>query len=442
MSIRFPRRNTDPDSVPMFASLYIRNYRLYFWGGLVSNTGTWMARVAQDWLVLTILTKGDSLSLGVTTALQFLPVVLLAGQAGAAADRYDKRKLLQVTQTCMLTTGLALAIPVLLNATAVPLWYVFILSFLTGIAAAFDAPARQAYAPEMVPTKLIPNAVGLNTTSFNAARLIGPALSGMMIAWWGVGWSLLINAVSFVPVIVALALQRPGELHPAKKMASHKGALRDGLRYVRKRPRIVLLLFTIFMLGTFGMNFQITNALMATEEFHLASDGYGFMGTIMAIGSLSAGLWAAKRSKPRMRLIMIAMAGFGVAVTGLTFAPNVVVYSLFLIPAGLFSLTVMTACNASVQLAVEPEMRGRVMALYMAIFMGGTPLGAPVLGWVGEVLGARWTLAVGCVSAFITVAVVVGYVARSKDFDWPHKAKTDDPSFDYLNQSETELQCR
>ncbi|MDR1790791.1 MAG: MFS transporter [Propionibacteriaceae bacterium] len=434
------KNGVDSETVPLFSSLKIRNYRLYFFGGLISNTGTWMARIAQDWLVLVILTKNDAFALGVTTALQFLPVVLCAGIAGSAADRFNKRKLLQCTQLAMLVTGALLAALVLCGW--VQLWHVFVLSFLSGVAAAFDAPARQAYAPEMVPKELIPNAVGLNTTSFNAARLIGPAASGLMIYHWGVGWSLLVNALSFIPVIWALALQRPAELHPSPRLGHQKGAIRDGLRYVARRPRIIVLLFTVFMLGTFGMNFQITNALMATEVFNLDSDGYGYLGTIMAVGSLTAGLWAAKRAHPRMRLIMISMFGFGLSCLGLTFAPNVVVYAICLAPAGLFALTVMTCCNASVQLSVEPEMRGRVMALYMAIFMGGTPIGAPLLGWIGDISNARWTVAVAFISAFLTVLVVLLYAARSKDFNWPPKAKSADPDFDYVTHSESELQCR
>jgi MFS family permease len=419
--------------VPLFASLGIRNYRLFFFGGLVSNIGTWMARVAQDWLVLTILTDRSATALGLTTALQFLPMALLAGQAGAAADRFDKRRLLQITQASMLVTGLALAVLVLTGAVA--LWHVYLLSGLAGVGAAFDGPARQAYAPEMVPRRLIPNAVGLNTTSFNAARLIGPAAAGLMIAWWGVGPALVVNAVSFVPVIWALALQDPAQLHPSERIrVAHP--VRDGLAYVRRSPRIMLLMFTVFMLGTFGMNFQITNALMATAVFGVGSEEFGFLGTAMAIGSLSAGLIAAKRANPRMRTVVTAMTGFGVCAAGLTFAPNIWFYAACLVPTGFFALTAMTVANASVQLATPPALRGRVLALYMAIFIGGTPIGSPLLGWVGDALGARWTLGIGFVSAFLAVAVVVLSVWRSKDFDWPHRSRADDPEFDHIRHGE------
>ncbi|MDR2374136.1 MAG: MFS transporter [Bifidobacteriaceae bacterium] len=430
MRRRTPGRQAD--NVALFASLKIRNYRLFFVGGFVSNIGTWMARIAQDWLVLTILTDNSSTALGLTTALQFLPVAALAGLAGVAADRFDKRRLLQVTQASMLVTGLALAVLVLTGVVA--LWHVYLLSFLAGVGAAFDGPARQAFAPEIVPRRLIPNAVGLNTTSFNAARLIGPAVAGLMIAWWGVGPALVINALSFAPVIWALALQNPAELHPSPRVKVDR-PVRDGLAYVRRNPRTMLLLFTVFMLGTFGMNFQITNALMATEVFKVGSEEFGFLGAVMAVGSLAAGLMAAKRSHPRMRTIMAAMTGFGVCVAGLTFAPNIWFYAVCLVPTGFFALTVMTVANASVQLATPPAMRGRVMALYMAIFLGGTPIGSPLLGWVGDALGARWTLAVGFIAAFLTVAAVVICVWRSKDFDWPRRPR--DPEFDYIRHGES-----
>ncbi|MDR1853270.1 MAG: MFS transporter [Propionibacteriaceae bacterium] len=422
-------------SVPVFASLSIRNFRYFFFGGFISNIGTWMARIGQDWLVLNDLTNHSSLLLGLITALQFVPVLFLAGYAGTLADRFDKHKLLQITQTCMMAMSLTLSLLVIFGV--VQLWHVFAIAFVFGIITAFDNPARQAFAPEMVPVHLIPNAVGLNTTSFNAARLIGPGVAGFMIAWWGVGPTLLVNAISFIAVIGSLAMQHTDELHAPKPVAREKGAIRAGIKYVANRPRIVLLMFTVFMLGTFGMNFQITNLLMATQVYGAGSEEFGMLGTIMAIGSLSAGLLAAKRTNPRLRLIMISMAGFGASMVVLTISPNIYVYAIALIPTGLTALTVMTAANSSVQLTTEPEMRGRVMALYMAIFMGGTPIGSPLIGWIGQVVGARATLAVGAIAAFIAVAVVLIYVARSKDWDWPRHSKTKDPDFDYIGHGAT-----
>lgn len=388
----------------------MHNYLLYFFGSLTSNVGTWMARVAQDWLVLMILTDRSSSALGLVTGLQFLPIALLAPYGGAVTDRVSKRRLLVFTQAAMALTGAVLALLVLTDTAA--LWHVYVLATMTGIASAFDNPARQAFVSEMVPRHLLSNAVGLNSASFNSARLIGPAVAGLTIGAWGVGPAMVVNAVSFVAVIVALAAMRPDELHPAER--STKGGVREGLRYVRSRPDIVVLLVVVFMLGTFGMNFQISNALMATAVFGLGAEEFGLLGSVMAVGSLAGALLAARRSLPTMRLVLGALAGFAVATTALGLAPNYVVYAVLLVPVGLCALTVMTAANATVQLSTDPGMRGRVMALYMAIFMGGTPLGAPFVGWLGDVAGPRWTVLIGAVATGLTALAVAVYLARRR----------------------------
>ena len=406
--------------VPMFSSMTIRNYRLFWTGGFVSNIGTWMARVAQDWLVLTVLTANSSTALGIVTGLQFLPIAVLAPYAGALADRVVKRKLLMWTQAAQAVIGLTMAGLVL--GGGVQLWHVYLLAVLLGVAGAFDGPARQSFAPEMVPERLIPNAVGLNTTSFHAARLVGPAVAGLTIAWWGVGPALLLNGFSFIAVLIALAMMDSSTLTPAPQ-SRRKGSIVAGLQYVRARPDIMLLMFIVFMLGTFGLNFQLTNALMATAVFHVGAEQYGLLGSILAIGSLAAGLLAARRTQMRLRLIIGAMAGFSLAVGVLAVAPTYWWYAAVLVPVGLTSLTVMTAANASVQLSTEPVMRGRVMALYQAIFLGGTPLGAPVLGWIGDAWGPRWTLAIGAIACALTVVVAVGYLVRQSGWGilpWRH----------------------
>ena len=406
--------------VPMFSSMTIRNYRLFWTGGFVSNVGTWMARVAQDWLVLTVLTANSATALGIVTGLQFLPIAVLAPYAGALADRVPKRKLLMWTQAAQALVGLTLAALVL--GGGVQLWHVYLLAVLLGVAGAFDGPARQSFAPEMVPERLIPNAVGLNSTSFHAARLVGPAVAGLTIAWWGVGPALLLNGFSFIAVLIALAMMDPSTLTPAPQ-SRRKGSIVAGMRYVRARPDIMLLMFIVFMLGTFGLNFQLTNALMATAVFHVGAEQYGLLGSILAIGSLAAGLLAARRTQMRLRLIIGAMAGFSLAVGVLAVAPTYWWYAAFLVPVGLTSLTVMTAANASVQLSTEPVMRGRVMALYQAIFLGGTPLGAPMLGWIGDAWGPRWTLAIGAIACAVTVVVAVGYLVRQSGWGflpWRH----------------------
>lgn len=419
------------ERVPMFASFGLHNYRLFWTGGFISNVGTWMARVAQDWLVLTILTDNSSLALGIVTGLQFLPMLLLAPWAGSMADRFDKRRILLLTQTAMTITGLALA--GLVFSGYVALWHVYLLATLQGAAAAFDGPARQAFAPEMVPRRLIANAVGLNTTSFHAARLIGPAVAGLTIAWWGVSLALLLNALSFVAVIAALLLMRVDELVPGP-ITRAKGAVREGLVYIRQRPEIMVVLFVVFMLGTFGMNFQLTNSLMATAEFKVGPEEFGLMGSIMAIGSLAAGLVASRRTTLRLRLILSALAGFTLATAVLAMAPSYLSYVVMLMPTGFLALTVMTASNASVQLAVSPEMRGRVMAIYSAVFLGGTPLGSPVLGWVGEAWGPRWTLAIGSIACGLAVVIAGLYLLRRNHWEWPRLRTPDDPELELVEE--------
>lgn len=409
----------------MFSSLALRNYRLFWMGGLVSNTGTWMARVAQDWLVLTILTDNSAMALGVVTGLQFLPT-LAAPWAGSLADRIPKRRLLMFSQAALALTGAALAILVIGGWIA--LWQVYLLAFLQGVAAAVDMPARQAFAPEMVPSELIGNAVGLNSTSFHAARLIGPALAGLSIAWWGVGPALAVNAASFGTVLLALALMDPAELHPAPRPRD-RGGVREGLAYVRRRPDILLVLFLMFMLGTFGLNFQITNAVMATSVFRVGPTVFGYMGSVMAVGSLAAGLIAAKRTQAPLRLIVWALAGFSVVSLGMALAPDIAIYMVLLAVAGFTSLTVMTAANTSVQLSTEPQMRGRVMALYMAIFLGGTPLGSPLIGWIGDAWGPRWTIAVGAIACGIAVLVAAISLARRSGWEWPWRRQPEELSF-------------
>ena len=419
------------ERVPMFASFGLYNYRLFWTGGFVSNVGTWMARVAQDWLVLTMLTNNSSLALGIVTGLQFLPTAVLAPWAGAVADRYDKRRVLLLTQTAMTVTGLVLV--ALVFTGHVTLWQVYLLATLQGAAAAFDGPARQAFAPEMVPRHLIANSVGLNTTSFHAARLVGPAVAGITIAWWGVALALLLNALSFVAVIAALLMMRPAELTPAP-VSRAKGAMREGLRYIRRRPEIMVVMFVVFMLGTFGMNFQLTNSLMATAEFNVGPEEFGLMGSIMAIGSLAAGLVAARRTSLRLRLILGSLAGFTLSMVLLTFAPTYLIYVVLLMPAGFLALAVMTASNTSVQLAVEPEMRGRVMAIYSAVFLGGTPLGSPLLGWAGEVWGPRWTLGIGALACGIAVVLAGLYLLRRNHWELPKFRTLHDPELEVIEE--------
>jgi MFS family permease len=398
---------------PTFKSLTIYNYRLYWSGALISNIGTWMGRVSQDWLVLTQLTPHSSTALGTVTALQFLPVVLLAPWGGVIADRFNKRRILYVTQSMLAATSLLTGL--LIVGGVIQLWHVYLLAFLQGVATAVDNPARQTFVSEMVPRDSLSNAVSLNSASFNGARLIGPGVAGLVIAAVGTGPSFFVNTFSFVAVLIALWRMKPAQLHPAPRVRGGRGSIRDGARYVRGRPDIMLIMMLVFVLGTFGMNFQLTTALMATSAFHKGAGEYGLLGSIMAIGSLSGALLSARRPRPRLRILLVGLVGFVVSTALASAAPTYLLFAIFLVPTGLFSLTVLTSANSMVQLGVDPQMRGRVMSLYMAIFMGGTPLGAPLIGWIGDAWGPRWTIFIGTVAVAISVAGAALYLVRSED---------------------------
>ncbi|WP_158522693.1 MFS transporter [Tessaracoccus aquimaris] len=404
-------RSRMPERMKTFASMAIRNYRYYFLGALVSNLGTWIQRIGQDWLVLTELTDNSSTALGIVTALQFLAIPLLAPYAGSVIDRYPKRKVLIVTQIGLMLTALGLW--ALVASHQVQLWHVYVFALLMGAITAFDNPARQAFVSEIVPREYIPNAVGLNSTSFNGARLAGPGLAGLLVAAVGVGPTLLINALSFIAMIGAILLMHADELHPAPIAKTRGGAL-DGLRYLRSRPDLIVVLVMVFVLGTFGMNFQIFNATMATTEFGVGSAEFGLLGTVMAVGTLAGALMAARRTRPTLRVLVLSMIGFSVSTLLLTLSPNYVTYALLLIPAGFFSLTALTTANASVQLGTAPEFRGRVMAVYMAIFMGGTPLGSPLIGWIGQTLGPRASVAVASITTGLCAVGIFAYFALHK----------------------------
>lgn len=385
-----------------FRSLGIPNYRLWAGGAIVSNTGTWMQRVAQDWLVLTVLTHNSGFAVGVTTGLQFAPVLFLAPVSGAIADALDRRRVLMATQSLSGVLGLVLGLLVISGHAR--LWHVYVLAALLGVVAAVDAPARQAFVSELVPQADLSNAVGLNSASFHGGRLIGPGIAGLLIHWLGTGPVFLINAATFGAVLVSLLRMDVSELQVIETSHRERGSMRAGLSYVRHRPDIVLVMAIIGMVGTFSLNYQLTTALMARLAFHKGAGEYGLLGSILAIGSLSGALLAARRERPDMRLVVGATAAFGVCSAVAALMPTYLLFAVALIPVGLTALTVMTAANALVQLATEPTMRGRVMALYLAVFMGGAPIGSPFLGWVGQRFGPRWTILIG---AFVSLSVAI-----------------------------------
>lgn len=396
---------------PTFRSLRNRNYRLYSAGGLVSNTGTWMQRVAQDWLVLQ-LSDNSGVALGITTGLQFLPMLLLGPWAGTLADRYSKRRLLLATQAFMGAVGLLLAVLDLTDLVAV--WHVYVLAALLGVGSALDNPARQSFVIEMVGPDDLPNAVGLNSASFNLGRVIGPALAGLLIELVGTGPVFVVNGLSYLAVIAALLRMDPAALSPAPLAGRGRGKVREGLRYVRGRPDLLTVMVLVFFVGTFGLNFQLTTALMATEVFAKGAGEFGLLGSVMAVGSLTGALLAARRGRPRLRLLLLAAGGFGLVEVASALMPTYLLFAVMLVPVGVTALTFITAANATMQLGVSPVMRGRVMALYMAVFFGGTPLGAPLVGAVAEAWGPRWSLLLGgTVSALAAVVAALVLARRS-----------------------------
>ncbi|MFO7191065.1 MFS transporter [Thermocrispum sp.] len=393
----------------MFRSLRHRDYRLYWSGMFVSNAGTWMQRVAQDWLVLVTL-GGGATAVGITTGLQFLPFLLAAPFGGVLADRLPKRQLLIATNGFL---GLvALVLGVLVVSGQAEIWHVYVLAFLLGVGTAFDNPARQAFVSELVGQEDITNAVALNSASFNGARLLGPAVAGVLIAVLGPGPVFLLNGLSFAAPIIALLLIKPSDVPSDATSDDRDGPLARmaaGVRYLRGRRDLVMVMVVMFGVGTFGMNFQMTNALMAADVYHRGPSAYGLLGTIMAIGTLSGALLAARRKAPRLRVVLTGAVSFGVLEAASGLMPSYELFAAALVPIGVLTMTVLTSANAYIQTTVPAAMRGRVLSLYLMLLMGGTPVGAPIIGWVAGELGARWSLLGG--GALTVAFTVAAYLA-------------------------------
>jgi MFS family permease len=389
----------------MFAALVERNYRVYLTGSFVSNIGTWMQRVAQDWLVLE-LSGGSALAVGITTGLQFLPMLLLSPYGGLIADRFNKRQILKITQSWLALCAAALGVLAITGVATTE--QVYVIAFAFGLGTAFDNPARQSFVSEVAGLDHLPNAIGLNSATFHAARIVGPAIAGLVIAQVGSGWAILSNAFSYLAFILALVIIDSRLLHTVASTPRAKRQLREGVAYVLRSPDILLVMCVMFFVGTFGLNFQMTTALMAQQQFHLSARAYGILGTFLAVGSLAGALIAARRRvRPRPQFVVGMAVVFGIVeiITGL--APNYLAYAAALPIMGFATLLTLTAGNASIQLGVDPRLRGRVMALYIMVLMGGTPIGSPILGWIGQVMGARWTLIGGGVVTVLGVAATV-----------------------------------
>jgi MFS family permease len=388
-----------------FSALVEPNYRKYLAGAFISNIGTWMQRVAQDWLVLE-LSGGSGVALGITTGLQFLPMLLLSPYGGLIADRFHKQQILKLTQSWMALCAAVLGVLAVTGVATTE--FVYVIAFAFGLGTAFDNPARQSFVSEVAGPDHLPNAIGLNSATFHGARIVGPALAGLVIAAVGSGWAILANALSYVAFIAALLLMDSRLLRTTPRTPRAKRQIREGLAYIRSKPNMVLVMCVVFFVGTFGLNFQMTSALMVQQEFHRSAQAYGILGTLMAVGSLAGALTAARRrSAPSPRLVVGMAVIFGLVEMVVGLAPSYAAYAAMLPVLGLVTLLTLTAGNATIQLGVDPLRRGRVMALYIMVLMGGTAIGSPIIGWIGQTMGPRWTMLVGGAATVVGVLVSV-----------------------------------
>lgn len=395
-----------------FRALASFNYRLWAGGALVSNIGTWMQRIAQDWLVLTQLTAHNATAVGVVMALQFGPQLVLLPWTGWAADHLNRRRLVFATQSAM--GLLALGLGLLTLSGRVRLWEVDLFALLQGCAAAFDAPARQTFVAEMVGEEALASAVSLNSTSFHASRMIGPAIAGGLIAVVGSGWLFVLNAVSFAAVLGALGLLRKGELHPSHRAKKAPGSFTEGFRYVWRRADLRAVFFMLLLIGTFGFNFPIFISTMSVRVFHGGAGQYGLLTTCMAIGSVTGALLAAWRETPRFQVLLVGAGLFGLGCLLAALMPTYGLFGLTLTFVGIAAQTVTTSMNSLVQLSTAPAMRGRVIAILLALVLGSTPFGAPIVGWVADHWGPRWALGIGAAAGFAGAAVGAVHLIKER----------------------------
>lgn len=388
--------------IAMFRSLAVRNYRLYALGQLLSNPGTWMQRIAQDWLVLQ-LSGGSGIALGLTTALQFLPMLFFGLLGGAIVDRVDKRRLLIFTQSAM--GVLAVGLGVLATAGAAEVWHVYLFAFGLGMVTVVDNPCRQSFVPEMVGREHLTNAIALNSASFQLGRVTGPAIAGLLIAAVGSGPVFMINGVSFGFTIIALLMIRTSELNRTERVTGGKGRIREGVRYIGARADLVVLLIMAASTQFFGANAQNQIALMVNNVFETGAEAFGWAAASLAIGALIGALLAARRERPHMRLVLLGAGTFGVLQGLAGLMPSYVTFVAALVPMGVSFMTYVTTLNATFQLSVDPQMRGRVMSMYLLVFMGVAPLGAPVVGMLADTFGPDTSMVIG--GTVTTVVVIV-----------------------------------
>jgi MFS family permease len=409
-----------------FRTLENFNFRLWTAGALVSNIGTWMQRVAQDWIVLTQLTHHDATAVGIVTGLQFAPQLLLLPWSGLAADRFNQRKLLMLTQASM--GVLATALGILTISGYVRLWHVYVFAFVFGAAAALDAPVRQTFVGEMVGDEHLPNAVALNSTSFFVAQMIGPAVAGLVIARVGTGWAFLLNGLSFGAVLLSMHSLRVQELRPNARASRAPGGFIEGLRYAWARPDLRAIVVMLFLIGTFGFNFPVFIAIMAVNVFHTDARGFGLLSSIMSIGTMSGALLAAGRAKPNFGSLLLGAGVLGIGCTLAAFSPGYWWFAASLAVVGVAALTFTNATNSMMQLSTIPTMRGRVMAIRVGVGLGGTAMGAPIVGWVANQFGPRWSLGLGAISGFFAALVAALILAKPVRPSMRHESHPADPS--------------
>ena len=401
---------TDRQPRGAFAALSSRSYRIYIGGQSLANTGTWMQSIAQDWLTFSL--THSSTAVGVTMALQFLPMLLFGLYAGALADRVPKRRILLITQTLNGITTAALALITISGAVRPD--YVYAFALISGLVFAFDSPARQAFVTEVVPESRLRAAISLNAAVFQATRLIGPAIASVLIATAGTGWVFAVNAACYLGPTVGLLMLRPADLHPVPVTPKAQGSVAATARYLRRRPDVLWTIFLVGILGTFGLNFPIVLTAMAKSSFGGSASTYGLFNIVLGLGSAAGAVLAGAGTRPRTRAIVTTAAMFGVLQAVAALAPDLALFLVLLVAMGFVNLICQAMANASVQLAVDPEIRGRVMGLYMLVFIGGTPIGAPTIGAVTSHFGARTGMEVCGVIPALAAVIVAAAVARRR----------------------------
>lgn len=390
----------------LFRALATRNFRIWVIGALIANIGSWAQRTAQDWLVLTELTNDDAVAVGISLSLQFGPILVLGPFIGPLIDRINGRTIILVTTTVELILGLVLGVAVILGVASLPL--VYALALALGISQAFEAPARMAFVSELVGKGNISNAVGMNSMMFNTSRLVGPAIAGVAITTAGTGWTLTLSAAAYAAAVIAIVMLRTRELHPVTKVAKAKGQFREGLRYIRSRTDIVVVLSMAFVVGALVFNFGIFSATMAVMEFGLDAHDYGFITSALAVGSMTGALIVARSTRPRLSVIIVAAATIAVGATLAALAPTVTIFVVLYPILGLGAILMIATTNSYLQVSTEDAFRGRVMAIYSTVVIGGTPFGSPLVGFVANALGPRWAIGVAAIGGL--TAALIGFV--------------------------------